>query len=553
AIAWFITGFNPDNKLGSGGTDVGLRWALIIALPAVAEIVQIIYGLSRARGQEVQSLLAGAPLVHLPSVGLFLLVYWAWLQPAAESGLEAGESWWRLLLWVLLVGGLWALCAWFFHLGGRSRRLGLSNLSTWLGGQPGALGDPRYVRLFDDATLFNAPTETQPTLDKRYYPSDRRPILRLWWEGPGELWVRSRRDHLEFGFAANPPANTIQRVLAPLGPMTLADFATYLGRAIREAANPGPFGGFTNKLKAEKHADVDWDYVLPAGLLFAAFGDDRDTVAAAQAANDAFQKLPVAQASAFVLHHIPRAHSSGRFGLAGPVDLRTDTGPVDGAGNIAALVAPNQVQGNAATRFWTFFRPGDRIRTKALATNETRVVTRVISDQLLELNRPFTAAVVAGTNYERLPDDRENDLNGPGSLSPGIDDFTLIGAGVDDFEAMLMPGDVLRITGGGTRGVEERTVVAVVTVRTLTIDRPLLKVLDRAGTTPPARYVRVGRRTLAGLAAVPTSSTDLFAGRSLLDHAADFAALLCLGGTTQMLIGNAERTPTGAPMIDRAG
>ncbi|MCB9550349.1 MAG: hypothetical protein H6705_00245 [Myxococcales bacterium] len=566
AVGWFIT------ALGDSG-DAGLRWTLFIAAPVLFEVINAAYVLTRGHSEQQHALLATASLVHLGVVGLFLFVYWAWLQPVAESDLAADESWWRILLWLLLLAGLWALTAWFLKLGGDGRRRRLTELSGWMGGQAGTLGAPRYVRVFDDGTLHADPTAAAAPLAERHYPTGHRPLLRIWWTpGKGDLFVRSRRDHLEFSFTGNADA-TLQRVLAPLEAMTLADYATWLARAIRDPGPPGVFGDYNGSLHVARHPDVDWDHVLPPGNLFAAGGDTEATAAAAAAADLVFHPIPTAEADALVLHHAPRLPLSVRFGRDGAVvDEPRDTA-LAGPGTIAAVgaptVAPDQIQGSPNTRFWTLFRPGDVIRTTGLAPNQSRVVVRVVSDRVLQVSLPFTAAAV-GAAYERAPVDRDADLAGGVRVRLGADDFTLIDAtlpapGPGEFERIFMPGDTIRLIGAGG-AIEERRVTAVDSPTQLRVHRPLLTALTRnvvvnpgpvlalgaPATQPTAAYVRVGRRQRDAFAATPPSPTGLFQGDALLDHAADLATLLALGGTAHILP-DADRLPGGgAPAIARA-
>jgi hypothetical protein len=565
AVGWFIT------ALGASG-DAGLRWSLFIGAPVLFEIINAAYVLTRGHSEQQHALLATASLVHLGVVGLFLFVYWAWLQPVAESNLAADQSWWRILLWLLLLAGLWALTAWFLKLGGDGRRQRLTALSGWMGGQAGSLGTPRYVRAFDDGTLHLDPTGAATTLAEQHYPGGHRPLLRIWWSpGKGNLFVRSRRDHLEFSFSGAAD-NTVQRVMAPLDAMTLADFAAWLARAVRDPGPPGVFGGYNSSLHVARHPDVDWDYVLPPGNLFAAGGDTAATVAAAAAADAVFHPVPTSDADALVLHHAPQARLSVRFGREGAVVDEPRDAALAGPGTLAAVGAPtvaaDEIQGSPDTRFWALFRPGDVIRTTGLAPNQARVVVRVVSDRVLQVSVPFTAAAV-GAAYERAPVDRETDLAGTVPLRLGVDDFTLIDGtlpvvGPGEFERIFMPGDTIRVLGAGV--VEERQITAVISSTQLRIHRPLLTSLSRTivvnpgpvlglglpAVQPTATYVRVGRRQRDAFPAVPASPTDLFAGDSLLDHAADLATLLVLGGTAHVLP-DADRLPGGgAPAVARA-
>src|SRR5262249_48821452 len=56
-----------------------------------------------------------------------------------------------------------------------------------------------HVRLFDDTTLYfdpngfaaaDYPGGTSPKMIGRFYPSGPRKLLKLWWEGDGDLFIR---------------------------------------------------------------------------------------------------------------------------------------------------------------------------------------------------------------------------------------------------------------------------------------------------------------------------------------------------------------------------
>src|SRR5262249_49741106 len=77
---------------------------------------------------------------------------------------------------------------------------------------------PHFVRLFDDTTLFHDPTIAGDVmLAQRFYPSARRPLLKLWWDGAGDLYIRSRRFKLEFSSTGEgDPAQTVPAPIAPM-------------------------------------------------------------------------------------------------------------------------------------------------------------------------------------------------------------------------------------------------------------------------------------------------------------------------------------------------
>lgn len=178
-----------------------------------------------------------------------------------------------------------------------------------------------HVRLFDDTTLFldpgsfraaDYPGGTAPKMVGRFYPSGQRKLLKLWWEGDGDLWIRVDRNRLHFSTDEAGLVNP-QDVTAPIGPTTLAEFARYLTATVRGA------GGETNKLKASVLFPGDLDYELPPGAVFADHGDfeeklaDHDTEAAKS------RKLGTDSDSDYILYHAPKPAHAIRFGRSGPV------------------------------------------------------------------------------------------------------------------------------------------------------------------------------------------------------------------------------------------
>jgi hypothetical protein len=180
---------------------------------------------------------------------------------------------------------------------------------------------PHHVRLFDDTTLYfdqaaftaaEFPGGTAPKLAGRFYPSDHRKLLKLWWEGGGDLFIRVDRFGLVFSTTEAGDGNP-QTVPAPIGPLRLVEFAEYLTATVKDS------GGQTGKLKASVLFPNDLDYELPSGAVFADHGDFEETLADHDAAAAKFTKLGTDQDSDYVLHHAPKAAQSIRFGRSGSV------------------------------------------------------------------------------------------------------------------------------------------------------------------------------------------------------------------------------------------
>ena len=251
---------------------------------------------------------------------------------------------------------------------------------------------PHFVRLFDDTTLWHEARIAAPTLADRHYPAAQRELLKLWWEGTGDLFVRSRRTHLEIRLEEQGAITQV--IPAPITPMNVSEYADFLSRTVRDRDTS------TGKLKAALvyATDVDLLYDLPTGATFADVseapppGAAHDDDVAAAPDDSPFAKLKKTQDSAdYVLRHAPKSMQAVRFGRRGPVsqDLREHT-VVDG---------PGKIRSNALrvfgfdTRFEDFFAVGDQIT----AAGQTRLVTRIVGDGELWVSSPFAA------NLDRVP------------------------------------------------------------------------------------------------------------------------------------------------------
>jgi hypothetical protein len=131
------------------------------------------------------------------------------------------------------------------------------------------------------------------------------------------------------------------------------------------------------------------------------------------------------------------------------------------------------------------------------------------------------------------------------------------------FHELFQAGDLIRaawtntapgIGGTGTvnlSGTEERRVTRVVSATVLEIDAPFSTDIDALppGAAPAAApgspYVRIGGHARDGLRPVGTGAADVLSGDTAMDHAADLAALLCMGGVSHLL-SDGERQPTVA-------
>ena len=530
-FGWVTGGLNLITSiifLATIGKDVdpAIRWLLLFIVPFVGLLVHAIYVLGRGGSDPRHTQLALSSLIPCIITAIYILFHLAWHQ-SQDLGMngwlkESGghrEEWGNggfiggWILWAVLMIGSWLLVS---HL-----------LQPSKGSEPAAdqfvTGQKHFLRLFGHSSLLFDPNLAQdpnaesrrPSLATQYFPTDRRPLLKIWWEGGGELWMRSERNALQFSTSQDGTGNP-QTILAPAAPMTAAEFARFLGRAVKEGA------AFNQKLKAELFDADDFDYVLPPGAVFSDNGDDQTTVTSHKTEALKFVKLKTTKDDATVLFHAPRGELAGFQGSEGPVFVDVDrAAAVAGAGQ--ATFTGAGVVGNAATRFTMFFKRGDVIGTTGVAAgDESRIVASVQDDQTLSVTMPFTAAVGGALrNYQRAATTRDTDT-AAGTLQETAAFRVYQGAG---FDAIFLPGDTVRAVPAAPGTPEERTVIQVISATQIMVDRPFA--VAAAGTLPPAAgvpCVRVGRLTREGFRYAPVSPVGIFAGDSLMERAADLGA-----------------------------
>ncbi len=506
------------------------RWPLLFALPLALLVIHLVVVFARGKGEEPRRLQLGlGSTLPIVVMALFVGAYAAFLrfgihelrdviEGRAEDEKEEkiGKFIGLLFAWLGVLAIVWLLLPRI--LPRRDPR------------RPFVTDRPHFLGLFDDATLWADPGVRNATLADQHFPTRRRPLLKIWWTGDGDLFVRSKRDLLEFSFTGEP-SDPVQRVMAPLAPMTAAEFATFLTRSVRDSAN-----AFSSKLGAKRADDDPLDYPLGPGAVFADFGDQEDHLGKHDQEAAKFRKLPKAEAQALELFHAPREHRKVSFGQGGPrVDL--DRATADGVGTIGPGAGPNEVVG-AGTRFVSFFRPGDRIETRNLATDEARVVASVEDDTHLTVNLAFSGAVAAGTDYRRRVERRDLDSLGTGVVVRSSSNHRLLEGEGTRFASFLLSGDVIRVLPKAPGKPEERTVHRVVSDTALELDYAFSHDAWRPGggnRDVKATFERVGTLDADGFRYVTDDPTGLFAGSSIMDRAADLAALLCMGAASHVV------------------
>lgn len=470
AIVYFSTvGQKPD----------GYSWAFLFVIPMILSVIHIVWTLIHGGGEPRNLQLAFATLLHLLLSWTFVLCYWAFLHFGVEGWLDEKEESWRfwvvLAAWLVVLVGLWlATCAalryWF------TSKLPRDQAHDFVNGRR------HFVRLFDDASLFRVPSGNSPTLADLYYPSGRRPLIKLWWEGgePG-LSVRVHADKLVFHFDAAHE----QTILVPLGPTTPAEFAAYLTRAVKDLA-----GNASQKLKAKALYADDLDYELPPGEVFAVTTD--------------FAVLGTTEATATPLFHAPKDRFSVRYGRSGVIEKspenRTTNENPSAAARLTSQAAPNDnvIRRTAgADSLAALFRPGDILEDTSGATPQVRVVVSVERDDQLTVATPF-GTPLAGATFRRRGVfrnvDEPDESCGLVSIGGGgATDLRLSVPAPGAFGSLFRPNDRIRVYPPGV-APEVRRIVTVVSDTQLTLDAPLSAAAVAAIPAAPSGvpFLRVG-------------------------------------------------------------
>jgi hypothetical protein len=212
------------------------------------------------------------------------------------------------------------------------------------------------------------------------------------------------------------------------------------------------------------------------------------------------------------------------YGNAGPVLVEEDrfsNFACPGTVAVAGVV----VTGSAATRFVSHFRPGDVIGASGDNRGLDRVVVSVTDDQHLTIN---ATTALAGA-YQRVASNRIDDQEGRGRVKLSTSVYRRLEGDDTSFTAFFMPGDTIRLKPGGD-SPEERVVVAVIDDTHLDVDQQF-----SGSVTGKVNYDRVGRAGTEGFRFTPQAPANIFAGKSLMDRAADLGALLAMGAVSHIL------------------
>ena len=536
--------------LGTGGFEA--KWPLLFALPLALEIASLVYTLTQVNADNPRRwLLALAALSHLGLGLVFVLLFWAFLHQgpqALNDGDGAAFAGW-LLLWFLILGALWMGTALLMrYVAAPVPQRPAGTLGSGLVALPGGssanqLVGPSAVQLIDENALsFAGPVDDTTSPAARYFPTDRRPLLKLWWPGGGAPTVLARYDRLVFSFGA-----TTRTFFAPAAPMLLVDLAAQLKAVVTNAAGQP---GLEAKLFFAEQASAE-EALLPPGLLFADHGDEHGTLAEHNTQAALAKPLGDSEGSAYVLQAAPRRAKAVLFERDGPQggDLRDPAVLVAGQGVLAVDAGDARflsIPVGSATRFIEFMLAGDVIEADLSAGgNARRVVAVVESDTRLLLVTPLPGAISGVwrrvvrpvTGVEATPAGWQLQ-----SVSSNLfHNLLQASAGAPQLGAFFKPGDEIELQPVG--GPNQRRIVNEVLNDTmLTINRRLdapLQAAAPANPPPPAApSVAFGRVAAAdaNLYTYLASPDDtLFSGQALMNEAADLGALLCMGAMSHLL------------------
>lgn len=232
-----------------------------------------------------------------------------------DKGLESILFWVVFILWGVGLGFVWFLLSKVL----RDRYIPENPVETGNNNPADNSVKRRFVGLFDDSTLHHDAHLAGRHIPSEVYPSGYRPLVKLWWTGSGELFVRS--DRFQLVFSASEDGSDPQIIPAPIAPMTLAEFIEFLSNTVKQ-----PGGNTTGLLKGEiVHPDNpenpgNPDYELPSGATFADHGDAKDSLEDHDAEAAIFKKLgSSADDTDYTLYHAPKFAQAVGYGRNGPV------------------------------------------------------------------------------------------------------------------------------------------------------------------------------------------------------------------------------------------
>lgn len=209
---------------------------------------------------------------------------------------------------------------------------------------------------------------------------------------------------------------------------------------------------------------------------------------------------------------------------------------VPGTGTVTAGPGPLDLTGTG-TAFGVELKPGDVIRIQLVAVPpvpaQDRTVVSVVSNVRLTIDTPFAGLPAApGIVFTRV---NIRDVPGTGTVTRGTAAVDLAGTGTA-FGSELRPGDVIRIQLLAVPAVpaQDRTVVSIVSDVLLTLDTPFAG-LPAAPGIAFARVTEFDKERVMFMNPQQPLDDNIFVGETVMNNAADFAAMLMLGATSHVV------------------
>ncbi|MEP7002346.1 MAG: hypothetical protein ABI969_17790, partial [bacterium] len=541
-------------SLGGAGA---ARWTLWFGIPLGLAVAQAIFVAVRGTRENSRKLLLLGPIVQVLLALFFMLLYDKWLHEGVEElqkdsdKRDNGKAFGYFAAWLGIVGLLWfGTAALYRYLISSSVK---DDQNEFLNGEP-----RQFLRLYDDTALVHdlaAPFGSDRLTDLSYPPA-RHALLKMWWT-PGTaatLTIRILRDQLVFRFPGGVPD---QVVFAPIAPITVEKFGQLLAKAVTLDAVKGTLNVAPFRVD-EKGLE------LSPGFVFSDNGDEKTKLADYTTGEAIFRDVLAVESSAFVLFHTPRprlAVSMGRGGVAQDV-IRKDVPSKAGcliellAGTTRTYRSKNATDGTSPF-LRSLFRPGDVIEIATGGpTGNQRIVEQVVDDTDIIVSSPFNIAIPAGgIVFKRAARDR-------GAVIAGISQLQALTpqAGVlpTDVEAVATPtflgaqlkvGDTIEIQ---TVPPQRRTVVAI--KERVAITNPAkttsILTLDAVLAPVPAAGTSVAFNLLSDMESdgfpYIADADDVFGDSvSVMNDAADLAALLCVGAASRMSLNETPVKPDG--------
>jgi len=296
----------------------GFSWPVLFAIPAVFSTLQLFMALVEfLRGDRIPRAALSA-IYALPIIFTLLMLLLFATFPRHSDATSAFKNtgfWVVFILWALAVFVGWFLLPCII----RDAKIPETPEDN--------IVKRRYVQVFDEGSLHHDNQLEARAVPAQVYPSGRRKLVKLWWQGAGDLYIRS--DRYQLAFSAKENGSDAQIVAAPIAPMTLTEYMNYLSETV---VQPGT--NVKNQLKWSVVYPADTDYELPAGAVFADHGDtktgrvDHDRKAAK------FEQLGTsADDSDYHLYHAFKAEQAVRYGHKGAVAPERNLGATNPISN----------------------------------------------------------------------------------------------------------------------------------------------------------------------------------------------------------------------------